>query len=272
MNNFLGSWVDGSAGTSIPLDDRGLQYGDGLFETLRVRGRRVRFLEAHLARLALGCERLSIAAPEPGTLRDEIAMAAAQAPDDAILKLIVTRGSGPRGYAARGHFTARRIMSLHASPAFEPGDGVALRVARLTLAENPALAGLKHLNRLDNVLAASEPQETVFDSLLLDASGQLIGGTMCNVFLLREGRIVTPAVDRVGVAGVMRGIVLRECGVLGLRGEVRAVPAAELRLADEVFVTNARIGVVPVRSVGEHVFTMNGTATRIARHVEALDA
>jgi 4-amino-4-deoxychorismate lyase len=145
-------------------------------------------------------------------------------------------------------------------------------MARHTLAENPALAGLKHLNRLDNVLAASEPQEPVFDSLLLDAAGLLVSGTMCNVFLLREDRLVTPAVDRAGVAGVMRGVILRECAALGLRSEVRSVPAAELQAADEVFVTNARIGVVPVRSVGEHVFTMKGTATRIASHVDTLDA
>jgi len=272
VSSLLGSWVDGAAGTSIPIDDRGLQYGDGLFETLKVRNGRVRFLEAHLARLALGCERLSIAGPDAAVLRGEIAMAATQAPGDAILKLIVTRGSGPRGYAARGPFTARRIMSLHASPMLIAGDGVALRIARLTLAENPQLAGLKHLNRLDNVLAASESPEPVFDSLLLDASGQLVSGTMCNVFLVREGRLVTPAVDRAGVAGVMRGIVLRECAALGLHCDVRAVPAAELQAADEVFVTNARIGVVPVRSVGEHVFTMNAVATRIASHVERLDA
>jgi len=272
VSGLLGSWVDGSPGASIPIDDRGLQYGDGLFETMRVRGGRTRFLEAHLARLALGCERLSIPAPEPATLRHEIALATAHATGDAILKLIVTRGSGPRGYSARGHFTARRIITLHASPASIAGDGVALRFARLTLAENPALAGLKHLNRLDNVLAASEPQEQVFDSLLLDGAGLVVSGTMCNVFLVREGQLVTPAVERAGVAGVMRGVVLRECAALGLRSMVRAVPAAELQAADEVFVTNARIGVVPVRSVGEHVFTMKDTAVRIASHVETLDA
>ena len=95
---------------------------------------------------------------------------------------------------------------------------------------------------------------------------------MCNVFLVREGALVTPSVERSGVAGVMRAIVLRECAALGLVCEVRAVPASELRAADEVFVTNARIGVVPVSHVGEHAYVMNGIATRIASHIEALDA
>ena len=274
MSSLLGSWIDGATGSSIPIDDRGLQYGDGLFETMKVRGGRVRFLESHLARLRLGCERLGLPPPDGDQLRGEIAMAVAHARGDAILKLIVTRGSGPRGYAARGGLTPRRIMSLHAATALViPDGGVVLRMSRLTLTESPVLAGLKHLNRLENVLAASEPAHAqVFDSLLLDASGLLVSGTMCNVFLVRQGRVITPSVERAGIAGVMRGIVLRECARLGIDAEVRAVPAAELMAADEVFVTNARIGVVPVRSVGEHVLTMNGTATRMASHVEALDA
>lgn len=274
MSALLGSWVDGTPATSVPLDDRGLQYGDGVFETLRVRRGRLRFLDAHLARLATGLERLAIPAVDVSALRAELEAAATTATrEDAILKLIVTRGSGPRGYAARGAFTPRRILTLHASPApVFPEGGVALRIARLALAEQPALAGLKHLNRLNNVLAASEPEhEHCFDSLLLDSSGLVVSGTLCNVFLVRQGQLVTPSVERVGVAGVMRGIVLRECSRLGLSCEVRAVPVAELWSADEVFVTNARIGVVPVLRLGEHVWTVNH-ASRIATHVEALDA
>jgi 4-amino-4-deoxychorismate lyase len=107
---------------------------------------------------------------------------------------------------------------------------------------------------------------------MLDPAGLVVCGTMCNVFLVREGILVTPSVERAGVAGVMRSIVLRECASLGLGCQVRAVPAGELRAADELFVTNARIGVVPVRNLGEHAYTMNGIATRIASHIEALDA
>jgi 4-amino-4-deoxychorismate lyase len=160
-----------------------------------------------------------------------------------------------------------------ASPLAVTAEGASLRIARQTASENPALAGLKHLNRLENVLACQEPQhEACFDALLLDRAGQVVGGTMTNLFICRGGTMVTPRVDRAGVAGVMRGIVLRECGTLGLPVEVRPIAAAELALADEAFVTNARIGVVPVRNVGEHVFRMNEIGARLAAHIETLDA
>lgn len=274
MSELLGSWVDGIPGTQLPIDDRGLQYGDGLFETLLVRKGRVRFLAAHLARLALGCERLGIARIPDDVLSAEILRAAAQAPELAILKLVVTRGSGPRGYAVRGHFSPRRVMSLHATrPLDAAAHGISLRIARQTAGENPSLAGLKHLNRLENVLAWLEPDaEASFDALLFDRSGQIVGGTMSNLFLCRGGAIVTPGVERAGVAGVMRGIVLRECAALGIPAEVRSVAPAELAMADEAFITNARIGVVPVRNVGEHVFHMNQIGARLAAHIEALDA
>lgn len=272
MSEILGSWVDGVPGASVPVDDRGLQYGDGLFETMFIRRGRVRFLEVHLARLADGCMRLGIPLAVNAGLRAEI-QAAASACDLAILKLIVTRGSGPRGYAARGEIQPRRVMTVFATTPLAIPEGVHLRIAQHILAANPALAGIKHLNRLDNVLAAREaPHAECFDALLLDSSGLVVGGTMSNVFLVNGGVVVTPPVDRAGVAGVMRGIVLRECATLGLTVEVRPVAAAELSSADEVFITNARIGVVCARSVGEHVLPMKTIAMRLAAHIETLDA
>ena len=270
---MLGSWVDGTPGDMVPIDDRGLQYGDGLFETMLIRHGRVRFLEAHLARLAQGCLRLGIPLAVDAALRAEIHAAAAVA-DFALLKLLVTRGSGPRGYGPRDGMVPRRVMTVFATaPTTALREGVRLRVAQLTVATNPALAGLKHLNRLENVLAAREPQHAdCFDALLLDAAGLIVGGTLCNVFLVSGGTLATPPVDRAGVAGVLRGIVLRECATLGLRADVRPVAAAELAAAEEIFVTNARIGVVPVRSVGEHVLPMNTIALRLAAHIETLDA
>ena len=273
MSDILGSWVDGVPGAVVPIDDRGLQYGDGLFETMLIRRGRVRFLEAHLARLAQGCLRLGIPLAVDAALRGEIQTAAA-GNERALLKLLVTRGSGPRGYAPRAPLVPRRVMTVFATaPTGALREGVALRMAQLTVAANPALAGIKHLNRLESVLAAREAQHTdCFDALLLDTAGLVVGGTMCNVFLVSGGAIVTPPVDRAGVAGVLRGIVLRECATLGLHAGIRAVAAAELASADEIFVTNARIGVVHARSVGEHVIPMNAIAMRLAAHIETLDA
>jgi 4-amino-4-deoxychorismate lyase len=276
LSAALGSWVDGVSGAVLPADDRGLHYGDGLFETVLVRNGQARFLDAHLARLSRGMARLAIAVDCLPLLRAEIDAAVTAAPPLAILKIILTRGSAERrGYAPQGNETPRRLVTLWAAPARDAtlDAGVNLRVASIRLGENPALAGIKHLNRLENVLAAAEAaHHDAFESLLLDASGNLVSGAMSNVFIVRAGGVSTPLVDRCGVAGVMRGIVLRECAALGIDvGEERLV-LADLYSAAEVFITNARIGVVPVRRVGEHSFDMNKLAKRLAAHIESLDA
>jgi 4-amino-4-deoxychorismate lyase len=275
MSGPLGSWIDGVPGAALPADDRGLQYGDGVFETMLVRGGRARFLEAHLARLSRGCSRLAISTAFVNPLRAEIDAAVAMAPPLAVLKIIVTRGNAQRrGYAPQGDEAPRRLVSLWATPALAGhDDGVDLRVASIRLGENPALAGIKHLNRLENVLAAAESAgHGAFESLLLDASGNLVSGAMSNVFIVRVGDVVTPSIERCGVAGVMRGIVLRECAALGVTAGEKRLTLDDLFAADEAFITNARIGVVPVRRVGEHSFVMNNLAKRLAAHIETLDA
>jgi 4-amino-4-deoxychorismate lyase len=276
VNAALRSWVDGVASSGVPIDDRGLAYGDGLFETLLVRRGVARFLELHLARLARGCERLGIRFDTMTALRQEISGAVSAAPPLAILKIIVTRGSATRrAYASDGAERPRRLVTLWATePLAAPTrEGVDLEFSPLVLGEQPALAGIKHLNRLEQVLAASAPRAPgVFDVLLRNAAGDVISGAMTNVFAVTSGRLVTPPVERAGVAGVLRAVVRRECAALGLACEERPLSCAQLLAADEAFVTNARIGVVPVRRVSEHRFTMNRVAQGIQAHVEALDA
>jgi 4-amino-4-deoxychorismate lyase len=274
MSSVPGCWINGVPADALSADDRAIHYGDGVFETLVVREQRPRFLEAHLARLSLGCARLAIPFAAFAELRAEIAAASTQAPPLAILKLIVTRGSATRrGYAPQGNESPRRLVSLWPSSADDFSGGVDLRVATMRLGENPLLAGIKHLNRLESVLAAAESSAiNTFDSLLLDTTGNLVSGAMSNVFLVRSGRVTTPRIDRCGVAGVMRGIVLRECAVLGITAREARLSLDELFAADEVFITNARIGVVPVRRVGEHSFGMNTLTSRLAAHIESLDA
>jgi 4-amino-4-deoxychorismate lyase len=275
MAELLGSWIDGVPDAAVPVDDRGLQYGDGVSETIFVRNGRARFLDAHLARLDLGCARLGIDFATSNALRAELARAVAPAPARAIIKLIVTRGSGPRrGYAPRGQFPPRRVLTLFAAPALDAfSQGVDARVASIRLGENPALAGIKHLNRLENVLAASEPgHAAVFESLLLDAAGNVICGTMSNVFVVKAGRLCTPRVDRCGVAGIMRGVALRQAAILGIPCEQRQLTLAELLAGDAAFITNVRIGVVPLRRVGEHSLPMSEHAAKLAADIEVLDA
>jgi 4-amino-4-deoxychorismate lyase len=276
LSAALGTWVDGVRTDSLPADDRGFQYGDGLFETLIARAGSVRFLEAHLARLKSGCERLGITFNAMQSLRADIATALSLGPPQVALKIIVTRGSAiRRGYAPHGNEAARRVLSSWPSPAGSDAhvDGVDLCLSSHRLAANPALAGIKHLSRIGNVMASAEASKAkCFDALLLDAAGRVISGAMSNVFTVREGRVVTPRVDQCGVAGVMRAVVLRECAALGIGIAEENLTLEEMFAADEAFVTNVRIGVVPVRRVGEHSFGMNILSRRLRTHIETLDA
>jgi len=277
MSDALGMWVDGVEGNLVPADDRGLQYGDGLFETILVRDGNARFLDAHLARLERGLARLAIPFTAWRELRTDIARAVGRAPRLAILKIIVTRGSAEtRGYAPPKTTRARRIMSLWPTSPVEHvhlEQGVQVNVTELRLAEAAPLAGLKHLNRLENVLAAAEGlRGNAFELLLLSTRDQLVSGVMSNLFLVKEGELHTPLMDRAGVAGVMRQIVLREAPLLGIAAREQELVLADLFAADAMFITNARIGVVPVRRVGEHVFGMSEIVKRLRATIEALDA
>jgi 4-amino-4-deoxychorismate lyase len=275
MSAALVSWVDGVTADSVPVDDRGLHYGDGLFETLLVRGGVPRFLESHLARLASGCSRLAIPYGFESALRAETAAACARAPQLAVLKIIVTRGSATRRGYAPDAAAPRRVVSLYETVPLSPElrNGVELIFASGAVGEHPGLAGIKHLGRLESVWATGEARAAgAFDAVLRTASGQVISGAMTNLFIVRAGQVQTPRVDRAGVAGVMRGLVLRECAALGIASAEQALAADDLATADEVFITNARIGVVPVRRVGEHAYRMSSIAQRLATHIEVLDA
>lgn len=244
--------VPGAPGARALLLDRGLHFGDGLFETIACVGGRPRFLEEHLHRLAHGCERLNIGAP-PAELGREIETLG-HGVDRALIKVLYTRGvATARGYAPSGAERPTRIVLRYAWPDEDPrhrSEGVAVQMGALTLGENPRLAGLKHLNRLELVLARAElAGSPCMEALLCTGAGHLISGTMSNVFLVHGGRIETPRLDRCGVDGVMRRVVMRAAAEAGLPVEEMRLTQADLDSAQEVFLTNVRIGIWPVRAV-----------------------
>ncbi len=270
------SWIDGVRGTRIDWRDRGLQYGDGLFETLRVRAGRVRLLDEHLERLSAGSRRLGITLPSIGRLRRELAAAAA-GQDEAVLKLIVTRGRGERGYRPTGRERATRILSRWPAPPSAGPAGAApitVRICRTRLGLNPALAGLKTLNRLESVLARTEWRDPrIAEGLMLDAEGHVVCGTMSNLFLRHGSVLATPLLDRCGVAGVMRRFVLGEARSLGLRPTERRIGLADLASADEAFITNALAGPVPIGVIRHGRERWRPRATEASRRLrERLDA
>jgi 4-amino-4-deoxychorismate lyase len=271
----IATWVDGVEGASVPVDDRGLQYGDGLFETVLVRNAVPRFIDLHRRRLRQGLERLHFPPLDDRALLDDITRAAALAPARAVLKIIVTRGSSARGYVPPSDARPRRIVSLWPDAPTAAGlceQGVSLGIAKLRLPALSALAGLKHLNRLDHVLAATEREAGMHDVLLLDTNDLLVSGSACNVFLVKTGELMTPRVERAGVAGVMRSVVLREAARLGIAAWETDLTLRDLASADALFITNARIGVVPVKRVREHEFVVSEISTRLHQAIELLDA
>ena len=243
--------VNGQPGGVVDVLDRGLQYGDGLFETIACLRGRARFLDLHLERLWQGCGRLRLNFEAWELLRAEIESLAAGA-EPVIVKVMLTRGTATaRGYGVRGDEAATRILLRQPWLADDPAlvrDGITVRTATMRLGENPALAGMKHLNRLEQVLARAEWQgQEVHESLLFSSSGRLISGTMTNVFLVHGGQLATPKVDRCGVQGVMRRVVMREATEAGVSVLETELYAADLAAAEEVFLTNARVGLWPVR-------------------------
>jgi 4-amino-4-deoxychorismate lyase len=243
-------WINGERARRLDVRDRGFAYGDGLFETMRVRAHAVRLLETHLERLTIGCRRLGFPAPERRVLRREIAEAAGLR-DEGVLKLILSRGVGGRGYRPPAEVHPTRVLLLGAAPAAPAASqirgGVTLRVCRTPLGVNSRLAGLKTLNRLESVLARMEWRDPrIWEGLMLDADGHVVCGTMTNVFVRRARTLHTPLLDRCGVAGVMRRWVLSAAPGLRLRVKEVRMRLTDLADADELFLTNAVAGVVSV--------------------------
>ena len=245
--------VNGRVAAYVSVLERGLHYGDGLFETIACIGGRPRFLDLHLARLTRGCARLGLEFADTVALAEEVRSLAADT-GRAVVKLLVTRGVAlARGYALTGREQPTRLTLRYGWPEDDPAlaqNGVRVRLAQQRLGENPALAGLKHCNRLEQILARREwtdPQ--IADSIMFSSSGALISGTMTNVFLVQGSNLVTPRVDRCGVAGVMREVVLAAAARAGITAEERVLAAQDLARAHELFLTNALTGIRPVREL-----------------------
>jgi len=251
---------------AVAAGDRGLHYGDGLFETMLLANGQVRFLGDHLQRLADGCARLALPMPDPDLLRGEIRQLAAAA-DQGVIKLLVTRGVGGRGYAPVEEMHATRIVALYAAPQ-QARVAVTAGWCRVRLGRNALLAGMKHLNRLEQVLAQMEQTAAgVDEGLLLDTEGELISAISSNVFLVRNGTLLTPDLRFCGVRGIMRGQVIRAAVELGIATCEQPLRPEHFEDADEVFITNAVRGVRSVAALDAYRWEVGTVSMRLRTHL-----
>lgn len=254
--------VNGAPGNLISIRDRGLLYGDGVFRTLLVRHGRAQHWLLHYQKIRHDCTALGLVCPDYDLLSAELAGLAVEH-SDAVFKLIVTRGQTVRGYAPVPEAPPTHIWDVAPLPVYpDTRPGVTLGLCRVRLGHQPRLAGIKHLNRLENVLAAAECADAD-EGLLLDSDGLVIEGVRSNVFLVSGGRLITADLSRCGVAGIQRDRVIACAENLGISIEVRDVDLDELRAADELFLTNSVFGLWSVAQFEARRWMDFGVAERI---------
>jgi len=256
--------VNGECKEHIEISDRGFQYGDGLFETIAVANGQPVFLDRHLDRLNAGCRRLYI--PFPGTeLLALEAQKLSQHSSKAVLKLILTRGSGGRGYRQPEVIQTTRVLSLHPFPDYPDSyqeQGIAVRICDTRLGLNPGLAGIKHLNRLEQIMARAEwTDPAIQEGIMLDINDHVIEGTMTNLFYIKNNTLYTSSLDQSGVAGIIRGIIMTIASDHDLSVIEHTFTKDELLSADEVFVCNSIIGIWPIKQIATACFPV-GLITR----------
>lgn len=264
--------VDGVAQPQVDAMDRGLHYGDGLFETLAVFSGEIRCWDDHWRRLSEGCRKLGLQCPERALLEQEV-YESCGGTSRKVVKILLTRGSGPRGYRVPPKTSTRRILVASDWPEYPSRhvqEGVRVRLCYTRLGHNPTLAGIKHCNRLEQVLARQEWQDEAEEGLMLDLDGNVIEGTMSNVFLVKGDTLVTPDLARCGVAGVTRQRIIEQAPGLGVPVEVSDIKLEQVHEAQGIFLCSTVIGLWPVRFFEKRDYPLPGLLPAL-RTIEGLE-
>ena len=261
------SLINSTVNNSININDRGLQYGDGLFETMAVHNDVIPLWEDHWSRLALGCEKLSIKLPDKKVIEKDISEICKSNTDSKfVIKLIVTRGEGQRGYRFTNEQNITYILSSHVWPN-HPEEyrtkGVDVCYCETTLSENKKLAQIKHLNRLEQVLARNEWEDEYQEGLMLTNNNCVVDGTMSNIFSVLDNKLFTPNLSLCGVAGVMRKTIIELAKNKGVEVYEKEFSKSELEMADELFLSNSLFGIWPIKEIGKTKFTKVGDVTKL---------
>ncbi|VAW68788.1 Aminodeoxychorismate lyase [hydrothermal vent metagenome] len=282
--------INGVEGSRIDVRDRGFQYGDGLFETIAYKNNELQLWDAHMQRLCHGCERLSLGQVDEALWLADIKRLALQ--ENTVIKLSLSRGVTGRGYAfgssqapsalssepsstlraesvtrvtaayAWPHYTAQQIQDRH--------QGISAIICKTPISINPLLAGIKHLNRLDNVLARNEWHSSdIGEGFMLDNHQHVIEGTMSNVFCVLRGVLYTPSLQSCGVLGVMRQRVIERARAMGIAVNVLDISKLDFLQMDSVFITNSLIGLCPVQKIIEDDVVTNFTVDTLVYNLQS---
>lgn len=258
--------INGSFEHSIEPLDRGFSYGDGVFRTLKVENGQPCHWALHYQKLVADCTRLGIVCPASELLMSDIATLFTEE-TLAVAKIIITRGESERGYAIPAVSTPTRVVVKSKLPFYEDAwyaDGVSLHVCETRLSVQPKLAGIKHLNRLENVLARSEWQDDMlFEGLLLNANDDVIECTASNIFARFGDELITPELSICGVAGVTRQRIMSMAKSFNLVAKENTIPFAHLLKADEVLICNTLYGAFQVTRIQQKTWAPSPLAYQI---------
>ena len=242
--------INGITADYLSIDDRGLHYGDGLFETIKLAQGRLYYWVKHYRRLQASAEKLLIACPAQSVFEQDIRSLLQSNSHTGVIKIILTRGGGERGYAFGNKRQPTRIVQFGDIPQYEEAfykQGIQAGFCQHRLSGNSALAGIKHLNRLDNVLARNTLDKRCQEGIMLNQQGKVIEGCMSNLFFIQHNTLHTPALRDAGVDGVIRNRLLALAADAGLPCHVGDYATEDVLAADEIFFSNSLIGLWPVR-------------------------
>lgn len=256
--------INGEFSNSIEVFDRGFMYGDGLFETIRVVNGNPVLWDYHIKRLLEGSNKLALPIDSMLITRlrsglDRVVKEAGRHTETCIVKIVISRGVGGRGYQSPEEINLTDVIICYPAPDYPLSfglNGVQLRTCKHRLSENPHLAGIKHLNRLDQVLASRELQQgvlqgeasgsSVSEGLMLDQSGRAIEGTKSNILLFEKDCIVSPDMNLCGVDGVAKNYIFDCAKQIGLRTKIKNIMPSDIPEYKGMAITNSVMGIWPV--------------------------
>jgi 4-amino-4-deoxychorismate lyase len=246
--------IDGKKQSKASIFNRNTQFGDGLFETCLVENKKLFFWSNHLERMRLGCDRLNISMIDETLWLSDIRKAFSLIKiDNCIVKLVLSRGESLRGYSYKDNIRPIRMIIVSELKRINQNMAFSLEFCKNGYNSNPKLAGIKHCNRLEQVIARAGIKND--DGIMLDENENVISVTQGNIFCVQGNKLITPNLDKCGIEGTRRAVILNIVADLGFDISIKDISVKELLRSDEVFISNSIQGVVPVNRIEDFVYS-----------------